>query len=40
MTILVIDISLYAKGFNEPKYQFLINAGMKHLNDQKAFIEY
>ena len=36
-------IYLYAKDLSEPKYQFLIenreNAGIKHLNDQKAFIE-
>ena len=34
---------LYAKGLSEPKYEFLIkkheDAGMKHLNDLKAFIE-
>ena len=34
----------YAKDLNEPKYQFLIkkreDAGIKHLNDPKAFIEY
>ena len=32
---------LYVKDLSEPKYQFLIkkceNAGIKHLNDQKAF---
>ena len=37
-------IYLYAKDLNEPKYQFLIrrreNAGIKHLHDPKAFIEY
>ena len=37
-------IYLYAKDLNEPKYQFLIqkreDAGIKHLNDPKAFIEY
>ena len=36
-------IYLYAKDLSEPKYQFLIekreNAGIKHLNDSKAFIE-
>ena len=36
-------IYLYAKNLSEPKYQFLIgkreNAGIKHLNDPKAFIE-
>ena len=36
-------IFLYAKDLSEPKYQFLIkkhkNAGTKHLNDLKAFIE-
>ena len=35
---------MYAKDLEEPKYQFLIkkceNAGMKNLNDPKAFIEY
>ena len=35
---------LYAKDFSEPKYEYLIknreNAGIKHLNDSKAFIEY
>ena len=41
----VIDkIYLYAKDLSEPKYEFLIkkreNAGIKHLNDSKAFIEY
>ena len=41
----VIDkIYLYAKGLNEPKYQFLIkrreDVEIKHLNDPKAFIEY
>ena len=33
---------LYAKDFSEPKYEYLIknreNAGIKHLNDSKAFI--
>ena len=37
-------IYLYAKDFNEPNYQFLIenreNTGIKYLNDQKAFIKY
>ena len=36
-------IYLYAKDLKEPKYEFLIrnckNAGIKHLNDSKAFIE-
>ena len=36
-------ICLYAKDLSEPKYQLLIekleNAGIKHLNDQKAIIE-
>ena len=36
-------IYLYAKDLSEPKYQFLMgkhkNAGIKHLNDSKAFIE-
>ena len=41
----VIDkIYLYAKDLSEPKYEYLIrnceNAGIKHLNDSKAFIEY
>ena len=40
----VDKIYLYAKDLNEPKYQFLIrrreNAGIKHLHDPKAFIEY
>ena len=34
---------LYAKYLSEPKYEYLIkhrqNAGIKHLNDSKAFIE-
>ena len=34
---------LYAKDLSEPKYEYLIknreNAGIKHLNDSKAFIE-
>ena len=37
-------IYLYAKDPYEAKYQFLINkrqrAGLKHLNNPKAFIEY
>ena len=37
-------IYLYAKDLSEPKYEHLINnrenAGIKHLNDPKAFIEY
>ena len=37
-------IYLYAKDLSEPKYEHLIenreNAGIKHLNDLKAFIEY
>ena len=37
-------IYLYAKDTDEKKYQFLINkreqAGLKNLNDPKAFIEY
>ena len=36
-------IYLYEKDLNEPRYEFLIkkceNAGIKHLNVQKAFIE-
>ena len=36
-------IYLYVKDLSEPKYEFLIkkreNAGIKHLNDSKAFIE-
>ena len=36
-------IYLYAKDLSEPKYEFLIrnrkNAGIKHLNDSKTFIE-
>ena len=35
---------LYVKGPYKTKYQFLIkkrkNAGLKHFNDSKAFIEY
>ena len=37
-------IFLYAKDLAEPKYKYLINkreeAGIKNLNDPKAFIEY
>ena len=37
-------IYLYAKDFNQPKYQFIIKnregAEIKHLNDPKVFIEY
>ena len=37
-------IYLYAKDIHEPKYKYLINrreqAGIKNLNDPKAFIEY
>ena len=37
-------IYLYAKDLQEPKYEYLINkrgqAGIKNLNDPKAFIEY
>ena len=36
-------IYLYAKDLSEPKYEYLIknceNAGIKHLNDSKTFIE-
>ena len=36
-------VCLYAKDLSEPKYEFLIkrreDAGTKHLNDQKSFIE-
>ena len=33
-------IYLYEKDLSEPKYEYLIkNAGIKHLNDSKAFIE-
>ena len=35
---------MYAKDLGQPKYEHLIksreNAGIKHLNDSKAFIEY
>ena len=41
---LIDKLYLYAKGLNEPKYQFLIkefeDVRIKHLNDPKAFIEY
>ena len=37
-------VYLYAKDLSEPKYEHLIknreNAGIKHLNDPKAFIDY
>ena len=37
-------IYLYARGLNEPKYEILIknrkDAGIKHLNDPNAFIEF
>ena len=37
-------IYLYAKDLSESKYEYLIrnceNAGIKHLNDSKAFTEY
>ena len=37
-------IYLYARDLSKPKYEFLIkkreDAGIKHLNTQKAFIEY
>ena len=40
----VDKIYLYAKDLSEPKYEFLINnrkaAGIKHVNDPTAFIEY
>ena len=39
----VDKIYLYAKDLSEPKYEYLIknrkNAGIKHLNDSKEFIE-
>ena len=35
---------MYAKDLSEPKYEYLIinleNAGIKHVNDGNAFIEY
>ena len=38
------NIYLYAKDLSEPKYEYLIknpeNAGIKHLNDSKVFIQY
>ena len=41
---LIGKIYLYAKNLSEPKYQFLIkereDAGIKHLDDPSAFIEY
>ena len=41
---LIDKIYLHDKILNEPKYQFLINkredAGVKHLNDPKSFIEH
>ena len=41
---LIDKIYLYAKGLNEPKYQFLIkkreDVGIKYLNDPKILIEY
>ena len=38
---LMDKIYLYAKDFDEPKYQFLTkNAGIKNLSDPSAFIEY
>ena len=41
---LIDKICLYAKDLNKPKYRFLIkrreDAGTKHLNDPKAFIEH
>ena len=41
---LIDKIYLYVKDWNEPKYQSLIkrgeDAGIKHLNDPKAFIEH
>ena len=41
---LIDKIYLHAKDLNKPKYQFLIkkreDVGIKHLNDQKSFIEY
>ena len=39
-----VDNIIYAKDLGEPKYEFLINdrrnAGIRHLNDPTAFIEY
>ena len=41
---LIEKMFLYAKGLNEPNYQFSFkkreDVGIKHLNDSKAFIEY
>ena len=41
---LIDKIYLYVKDLDKPKYPFLIkkreDAGMKHLNDPSAFIEY
>ena len=38
------NIYLHAKDLSEPKYEYLIknpeNAGIKHLNDSKVFIQY
>ena len=38
------NIYLYAKDLSQPKYEYLIknpeNAGIKHLNDSKVFIQY
>ena len=40
----IYEIYLYAKDLSEPKYEYLIknreNAGIKHVNDDNAFIEY
>ena len=40
----IYKIYLYTEDLNEPKYKHLINnhenAGIKHLNDLKAFIDY
>ena len=37
-------IYMYAKDLSDPKYEYLIknreNAGIKHVNDSNAFIEY
>ena len=41
--VCINKIYLYTKDLSEPTYEFLIknreDAGIKHLNDQKAFIE-
>ena len=41
---IIEKIYLYAKDFEEPKYQFLVEkrekSGLKNLNDKNAFIEY